>query len=239
MILTLKCTSPVGTTSPPGYSPAWAPCCLPPRSFLSSARPVHLPDPQRFADPLTRVKQLSLLFLPARLPLINKPFTSVAVSSPESQSSLPYCPSSGSVPASLRKRTKNISLRPCPPSAPILAVLAPAASLMQTPKRSEINFFALSDFKSDLICVQMPRKNKTPDPIQQEVFTTKYQLQLRTELWFLYSYNKLVVRDEKHRRLQRGFSAEHAYPHIHTLIYIRALPVVLQLSAACQGKKIY
>lgn len=89
------------------------------------------------------------------------------------------------------------------------------------------------------LCSNAPRKNKTPDPIQQEVFTTKYQLQLRTELWFLYSYNKLVVRDEKHRRLQRRFSAEHAYPHIHTLIYIRALPVVLQLSAACQGKKIY
>lgn len=58
MILTLKCTSPVLVSLPlqatvlPGLHLVFFPAS----SILSSARPVHLPDPQRLADPLTRVK---------------------------------------------------------------------------------------------------------------------------------------------------------------------------------------
>lgn len=240
MILTPKCTSPVGTTSPPGYSPARAPCCLPPHSFLSSARPVHLPDPQRSADPLTRVKTAESPFSPSEtsshqqaLHVRRCLFSWVTELSPI----LPLlwkrsCLVTETHEEHFASSLSSIGSNSC--------CFGTGCLLNANAKEVRNQFLCFKWFQvRPHLCSNAPRKNKTADPIQQEVFTTKYQLQLRTELWFLYSYNKLVVRDEKHRRLQRRFSAEHAYPHIHTLIYIRALPLVLQLSAACQGKKIY
>ena len=125
-----------------------------------------------------------------------------------------------------------------PPSAPILVVLAPAACLMQTPKRSDFSFFALSDFKSDLICVQMPWKIRLRIRYNKRFLRLNINCGPRTESWVLGNW-WWEMRSIFFLSLYicGRFSAEHAFLHIHTLYYLHSYAPCSAVVICCLSQK--